>query len=108
MAIKLEVNNDKSSMRIDGELTIYSVLSYKKSLARRKFATDKILELDLADVEEIDASGLQFLLALNKKLSANGSGMNIVRASDTVVDSLETCEFEAEMQFEPEGGAHES
>ena len=107
MGIIMDVNNDKSSLTIDGELTIYTVLEYKKSLAE-SFVADKLLEIDMTGVEEIDASGLQLLAAMGKQLFDSGSEMKITQASDVVTEALETSRMMMDMKCDSEGEKHES
>ena len=107
MGIQLDINNDKSSLSIDGELTIYSVLQYQKSLVD-KFSADKVLEVDLSAVDEIDICGLQLLSAISKQLSDNGSEMKITRASDVVTEALDTSCIMTGMICDSEGEKHES
>ena len=107
MGIIMDTQNDKSILSIDGELTIYTVQEYKKSLAE-KFVVDKVLEMDLTGVDEIDTSGLQLLAAMSKELFDNGSEMKITQASDVVTEALESSRLMTNMKCDSEGENHES
>ena len=107
MGLTMETSNDKSSLSIDGELTIYTVQQYKKSLVEN-LSEDKVLEVDLTDVDEIDISGLQLLAAISKQLADNGSEMKITQASDVVTEALETSCIMTSMTCDSEGEKHES
>jgi len=97
MGITTKSDKDKFSVCIDGELTIYTVQEYKKSLLE-KFSADKALELDLNGVDEIDTSGLQLLAAIAKQLSENGSEMSISSLSDVAREALESSRLMAAMK----------
>ena len=88
MSIKIENDEEKTSLYIDGELTIYTAQEYREAIIG-SFSADKNLELDMADVEEIDTSGLQLLAALSKELVENGSEMKILSASDVATDAIQ-------------------
>jgi len=107
MGITMETSNDKSSLSIDGELTIYTVQQYQKSLVD-KFSADKVLEVDLTGVDEIDICGLQLLAVMSKQLSDNGSEMKITRASDVATEALETSCLITDMKCDSAGEKHES
>ena len=107
MGITIDINNDKSSLSIDGDLTIYSVQQYQKSLVD-KFSADKMLELDLSGVDEIDISGLQLLAAISKQLSNSGNEMIITQASDVATEALDTSCLLTDMKDVLAGENHES
>ena len=88
MGIKIENNKNKTSLCIDGELTIYTAQEYRQSILAG-FTTNKDLELDLAEVEEIDTSGLQILAAMNKEMTEYGNEMKIIAASNVVIDAIQ-------------------
>jgi len=107
MAIKMDNKDNKSFLSIDGELTIYTASEYKKYLVK-KFNSEKILEVDLKGVEEIDTCGLQLLASMCKQLSDNGSELKIIAASDVANEALETSRLMTDMTFIDEGNTHES
>ena len=59
MSIKIENDEEKTSLCIDGELTIYTAQEYRQSIIGG-FTAKKNLELDMTDVEEIDTNTLFF------------------------------------------------
>ena len=107
MGITMKSNNDKSYLCIDGELTIYSVKQYQQSLVD-KFSDEKILEVDMSAVDEIDISGLQLLAVISKQLADNGSEMKIIQASDEVTEALDTCRLMTNMKCDSDGEKYES
>ncbi len=96
MSIKIENDEEKTSLYIDGELTIYTAQEYAQSIIsafNTTSAANKNLELDMSNVEEIDTSGLQILAAMAKELTNNGCEMQIISASDVVKEALETSQI---------------
>jgi len=88
MSIKIKKENDKTSLCIDGELTIYTAQQYWKEIVD-DFVADKSLELDISGIEEVDTSGLQLLAAMDRKLSESGCEMKIIAASDVINEALQ-------------------
>ena len=97
MSIKIENDEEKTSLCIDGELTIYTAQEYMNSITEG-FVADKLLELDMSGVEEIDTSGLQILAAMGKELTNNGCEMKIVSVSDVAKEALETSRLMSDLK----------
>lgn len=76
------------SMVIEGELTIYTVTELKEKLLSA-LSNTKRLELDLSQVSEFDAAGLQLLVMLKKDTEALGKALNITGHSPVVVELLD-------------------
>ena len=102
MGLKIRNYKNKSTLKIDGELTIYTAQEYKKHLVE-KFTPFKFLEVDLEGVEEIDSCGLQLLAAMSKQLSDSGSEINIIAASDVAKDALDVSRLMTDTTFIAEG-----
>ncbi len=103
----MDNKKDKSLLSIDGELTIYKAKEYRDYLADN-FNADKVLEVDLEGIEEIDTSGLQLLAAMRKQLSDSGNEIIITAASEQAKDALETSRLMTDMKFITDGAQHES
>ena len=75
---------------IEGPLTILTVKALLPALLA---ALDKshALEIDLAQVTEIDAAGLQLLLVLKRSAMAQGKPLNLISHSAVVLNLLEFC-----------------
>ena len=101
MGIKIENAEDKTTLCIDGELTIYTAQEYKNSIAE-SFVADKLLELDISGVEEIDTSGLQILAAIGKELTNNGCEMKIVSTSDVAKEAFEISRLMSDLKCNKE------
>lgn len=81
-------------MAISGELTIYTAAEWRQKLAALP-ADPPLIELDLADVSEIDTAGLQLLISARKTFSASGRQLHLVRHSTCVRELLEFCRLES-------------
>lgn len=104
MGIMIETNDDKISLSIKGELTIYTVQEYKKTIAEQ-FVADKEIEINMSGVDEIDTSGLQLLAAMAKQQASHGLEMHIAQVSDVVSDALETSRLMTNMKCGLQGEA---
>ncbi len=96
MSITIENDEQKTSLSIDGELTIYTAQEYTQSIIDEldtASAANKNLELDLSKVEEVDISGLQILAAMAKELVHNCHEMQIIAASEVAKEALETSQL---------------
>jgi len=107
MAIKISSDKEKTNLSIDGELTIYTALEYKSHLIE-KYTEGKPLDIDLAGVDEIDTSGLQLIVALTKKVIADGDNVNITASNETVNSAFATNNISMEMISTSTGVNHES
>ncbi len=83
-------NNDQQSghIAIAGELTIYTVLELKDKLLTGLSATEE-LELDLSEVDEIDAAGLQLLVMIKRQAAVLDKVVRFIGHSPVVVDLLD-------------------
>lgn len=91
MGIKVEKKDDRPCLYVDGDLTIYTVLEYKKALLKKRFF-NKDIDVDLSEVEEIDSSGIQLLASINKQIVDNGCEMKITKVNELVSEALEYCQ----------------
>ena len=78
------------------DLTIYHALEQKSALLDALAGTDE-LELDLAQVEEIDSAGLQLLILLKKEAQRTGKRLSIVAHSQAVRSVIDFCNLAAEL-----------
>ena len=76
------------SLRIDGEMTIYTAAEHKARLLDHQNYGD-VLELDLSDVGEFDSAGLQILLMLKRELERAGGRLRLTHHSRAVFEVLE-------------------
>lgn len=86
---KLENKKQQSGrIAIEGELTIYTALELKEKLLAGLSATEE-LELDLANVGEIDAAGLQLLIMIKQEAAVLGKVVRFTGHSPVVLDLLD-------------------
>lgn len=86
-----KVKNKKqqsSRIAISGELTIYTALELKEKLLAG-LAEAEELELDLSEVSEIDAAGLQLLVMIKQEAAVLGKVVRFTGHSPVVVDLLD-------------------
>ncbi len=85
----IEINSEAGNckVRIDGEMTIYTAAEYRQTLLEQCHSREG-MELDLGEVNEIDTSGLQLLVALKKHLSDTESGLQLTSSSEVVQKAL--------------------
>ena len=77
-----------TSLRIDGELTIYRAAELKQTLLAA-VAEHAELEVDLSQVSEFDSAGLQLLLLAKREAGAAGRTLRLVDHSPAVVEVLD-------------------
>ncbi len=86
-----EKNNKQpggSRIAIEGELTIYTALELKDRLLTALSSSEE-LELDLSEVGEIDAAGLQLLVMVKQQATNLGKVLRITGHSPVVVELLD-------------------
>ena len=82
-----------NQVSIDGELTIFTAADLK---ARLLAALDdsSAIEVDLAQVTEMDSAGLQLLIATKRQAGASGKAIRFLGHSPAVQDVLELTDLE--------------
>lgn len=88
MGIEVNTENGVCHARVEGEMTIYTTGEYREVLLEQCH-TRQGMELDLADVTEMDISGVQLLVALKKHLDGTEHGLQMHRPSEAVQEALE-------------------
>ncbi|HZW14427.1 MAG TPA: STAS domain-containing protein [Noviherbaspirillum sp.] len=79
--------NTIAALRIQGEMTIYRAIELKRTLMA-PLQEGVILEANLADVTEIDTTGLQLLMLAKKTAQERGGELRLVEHSAAVIDVL--------------------
>jgi anti-anti-sigma factor len=85
---KLRSANRTMRLTLDTDLTIYTAPEHKRTLLEGLARAD-VIELDLAQVGEIDCAGLQVLLLLKRESLAAGKALHIVGHSPAVQELLD-------------------
>jgi anti-anti-sigma factor len=88
MASKTSKKDQVNTLKVDGEMTIYSAAEYKLRLLEQ-FAQCNELELDLSGVEDMDSAGLQILLMLKHEAETTGRQLRLINHSQAVFEILE-------------------
>lgn len=73
------------SLRLEGELTIYSVSEAKDQL-HAALDTQPTLQLNLADLEELDTAGVQLLIWLKQEAHRRGKTLVLYAHSPAVLE----------------------
>lgn len=81
-------NQQRSHIAITGELTIYTAMKLKDQLLTG-ISTTKELELNLSEVDEIDASGLQLLVMIKQQAAILGNVLLFTAHSPVVVELID-------------------
>jgi len=75
-------------LAIQGEMTIYTAREQKQVFSEH-LNTNKELQIDLSEVDEIDSAGLQLLMFIKREAVAHGIKLSLIRHSQAVVEVLE-------------------
>lgn len=79
---------------VEGEFTIFSAAALKPEIvAAVRNATGQEVEIDLAQVSEIDSAGLQLMALAKREAVAAGRDLSFVRPSAAVLDVLALCDL---------------
>lgn len=74
-------------LRIQGEMTIYRAIELKRTLMA-PIQEGVVLQANLAEVTEIDTTGLQLLMMAKKTAQECGGDLRLVEYSNAVIDVL--------------------
>lgn len=92
---------------MEGPLTIYTAAEQKDVLASL-FPLAHELELDLANVDELDSAGLQLLILIKRESLKNGAQLLLSNPSPAVSEVLRLSglgDYFANTSFAPSAGA---
>lgn len=79
---------------IEGEMTIYRAAELKDLILPQIGLADEI-EIDLSNVDEIDSSGLQLLIATKREAVLHDKQLRFVGHSKPVLELLDLCDLGA-------------
>lgn len=79
-------------LEIKGELNIFTAAELRLQLLEA-LATNTELEIDLAQVSEIDSAGLQLMLATKREAAGRQQVVHFTGHSPAVCDALELCKL---------------
>lgn len=86
MAVAVEKNEEKCSLKINESMNIYSACDIKKKMFEG-FSDCSEIEIDLSDVTEMDSAGFQLLILVRREAERLKKSLRIVSMSH-VVSSL--------------------
>ncbi len=86
-----------SLIRLDGELTIYRAAELKQSLLPLP-PGDGPVEIDLAEVTELDSAGLQLLLLVQRDALAAERPLRLLHPSAAVAEVLALLDLHSLLQ----------
>ncbi len=105
MSTTIEMQGANCRIAVEGEMTIFVAQELKLSL-QEPLASASEIEVDLSQVSEIDAAGLQLMVALKIEAIAHGSQVRFINHSAPVQELLELSDligfFGDPMILEPE------
>lgn len=90
MKIKKVKGSNKTTCKLSlvGDMTIYTAEVIHEEL-KSKLETFNNFELTLDKVEEIDSTGLQFLLAIKRHTEQKSGSLTLIKPSEPVTDLFE-------------------
>ena len=75
-------------LHVDGEMSIYRAAELKDVLLAA-LQGQRVLEIDLAQVSEIDSAGVQLLMMAKQAAHAKGAELRLVHHSPAVIEVFE-------------------
>lgn len=88
MTINIEENDSKVMISVTGDIEMMSIKEFKEKLLKLGQETEKDIEIDLANVDYIDSSGVGVLISLLKLQKRKGKSVVITEVSDKVLNVL--------------------
>lgn len=88
MELSSERHENRLRLHAAGELTIYHAADLKPALLGALDQGDDI-EIDLADVCELDSSGVQLLMLMKREAAAAGKSLSLSGHSPAVLEVFE-------------------
>jgi anti-sigma B factor antagonist len=85
--IKQVQQDNERQVQLEGNLTIYDAQMVKENLLAALSDT-QYLEIELSAISEIDSSGLQVLLLINREASEHEIMLKLVRPSEVIISLL--------------------
>ncbi len=83
------VERTDACVRLEGELIMHRAEEIRPLLLASLPTDGSVARLDLSQVSEIDAAGLQLLMAATREVLSRGATLQIVAASQAVRETLE-------------------
>ncbi len=87
-------------IRIDSDLTIYTVAEWKETLMGA-LERSAALSIDLSAVRELDTAGLQLLLLASREAQGTGKSVTLVAPSNAVAEVVQLCNLDSQWNIQP-------
>jgi anti-anti-sigma factor len=84
------VSTDAATLAIQGEFTIFTAATTKVTLLEA-LETAKDIDVNLADVTEIDSAGLQLMVMAKREAAMRGKNLRFINHSAPVLDLIDLC-----------------
>lgn len=88
METLLEQHDDVHTLRVKGDMTIYTAEALKMHLFNALCAGNA-LEIDLSAVDEMDTAGLQLLVGVKREAQRLGKKLSLVQHSPATMQILD-------------------
>ncbi len=92
MTRKAKANNEVVHFPIEGEMTIFRAQELGVAIMPVISASDEV-EIDLSRVSEVDASGMQLMVAIKLEAILRGKTLRYVGHSKPVMDMIDLCDL---------------
>ncbi|MEO5341919.1 MAG: STAS domain-containing protein [Gammaproteobacteria bacterium SHHR-1] len=92
--MKRPASKELTRLSLGEEMTIYTAAQIKEDLLGN-FNQSQGLELDLAQVQELDSSGVQLLMMLKRESKEKGKPLHLVNHSQAVIEVFELLDLSA-------------
>jgi anti-sigma B factor antagonist len=89
-----------SELRIESDLTIYTVVEWKETLLSA-LERSSALSIDLSAVRELDTAGLQLLLLAGREAQRAGKSITLVAPSTVVAEVVQLCNLDSQWNIQP-------
>jgi anti-anti-sigma regulatory factor len=88
MASKAKIIN----LPIEGELTIFRTQALRETIMANIVANDEV-EIDLSGITEVDAAGMQLMVASKLEAILRGKTLRYAGHSKTVLEMIDLCDL---------------
>lgn len=103
MSSKKKGKSKVALFKIEGALSVYEVGALRDELLRYLVENDG-LDLDLSNVSECDAAGVQFLVSAQKTFDVAGKKLTLCEVSEAVKETASRTGIDSENQIYHERG----
>ncbi len=99
MNIEIKDQDSQVNVVVNGDIEMMTIKEFKEKLLNIGQTVDKDIELDLANVEYIDSSGIGVLVSLLKLQKKKGKTLKIRKMSSKVMNVLKLSSLSDMFEF---------